>query len=151
MKPIETEWPAAIADFVWWSGLTVADARRGIAALGDRLSRTGDLYHAGDPPPRRETLHLLANFDELLVAYKDRSASIGETLPEDPFAALSSVVVRNGRAVALWRRELGKQAVKVAVQGAREGDDLLDRALAAYGRFLERPIQRWQQGVPGER
>ena len=91
------------------------------------------------------------NFDELLVAYKDRSASIGETLPEDPFAALSSVVVRNGRAVALWRRELGKQAVKVAVQGAREGDDLLDRALAAYGRFLERPIQRWQQGVPGER
>ena len=31
--------PAQANDFAWWSGLTLADARRGLAMAGSRLAR----------------------------------------------------------------------------------------------------------------
>ena len=75
--------PATLQDFVWWSGLTTADARAGIEMAGSDLSR-----HVIDgsvcwlPSSRRAVrrpagaAHLLPVYDEYLVAYKDRSAVV---------------------------------------------------------------------------
>jgi hypothetical protein len=47
--------PATVQDFVWWSGLTVADARAGIEMTGRRLVREvidGTACWRSSPPPR---------------------------------------------------------------------------------------------------
>src|SRR6185369_7524666 len=62
--------PATLQDFVWWSGLTVEDAKRGMAEVGTR----GSAQTKQSPP---NSAHLLPAFDEYFVAYKDRQIAAG--------------------------------------------------------------------------
>lgn len=70
--------PATLRDFVWWSGLRTADARRGIEVA--RLLPVEDdglVYWAADERPVEAVtpaVHLLPIYDEYLVAYRDRVA-----------------------------------------------------------------------------
>jgi hypothetical protein len=73
----ESHGPATLRDFVWWSGLTVAQAKRGIAEASPALESRpfeGLTYWAADWTPRRmpPATFLLPNYDEYLIAYKDR-------------------------------------------------------------------------------
>lgn len=71
--------PATVKDFVWWSGLKVAQAKAGMAAIeGDleRIEKNGLTYWT---VPTNEALagslaatYLLPNYDEFLIAYRDR-------------------------------------------------------------------------------
>ena len=82
--------PAQDIDFAWWSGLSLGDARRGLAAASTgarsrghrRTRRSGSRRTARR---RREargpTMHLLPNYDELLVAFRDRSDGLHPDLP----------------------------------------------------------------------
>lgn len=75
--------PATLRDFVGWSGLTVADARVALALAAPVLERVdaGDValwmsneHETADGGESRA--HLLPGFDELMLGYKDRSASL---------------------------------------------------------------------------
>ncbi len=82
--------PATLRDYVWWSGLTMADARRGVEIAGRALVREtfGELtcWSGASTPAftlrslggggtrKRSSAHLLPIYDEYLIAYKDRSA-----------------------------------------------------------------------------
>ena len=67
-------------DFVWWSGLTDADARRGLEMHAAPRSETVDglTYWTIGAPRRRSAreaaAHLLPIYDEYLIAYRDREA-----------------------------------------------------------------------------
>src|SRR5258706_15100039 len=73
--------PATIADFVWWSGLSVSDAKRGLDLVRAKLEQVtvdGKVYWSS-PESRSETgstsrAYLLPNWDEYSVSYRDRSA-----------------------------------------------------------------------------
>ena len=63
--------PATVKDFVWWSGLTVGDAKTGIAMTKPVLTSAtvDDLAYwfapsRSSPPPAAPTAHLLPNYDE---------------------------------------------------------------------------------------
>src|SRR5262249_29207050 len=71
--------PATIRDFIWWSGLTAADARRGLEINAARREEAdGRTYWSIGPQPRIGTgarmALLLPIYDEYLVAYRDRAA-----------------------------------------------------------------------------
>src|SRR5205823_4328073 len=79
--------PALPHDFAWWSGLTIADARRAIDAARPRLAsiavgRKTYWLAPARAAGRRDLprVHLLPNFDELLVAYQHRAAVEGPPL-----------------------------------------------------------------------
>ena len=67
-------------DFVWWSGLTVKDARSGIEMAGKTLAqddrRQPHVLVVAERARARArpspVVHLLPNYDECLIAYKDR-------------------------------------------------------------------------------
>lgn len=72
--------PATDLDFARWSGLTLADTRRGLKAVGPRLHRgeAGGRPHwlANETlPPRQPSLAacLLSIYDEYTIGYKDLS------------------------------------------------------------------------------
>ncbi|HEY7818128.1 MAG TPA: winged helix DNA-binding domain-containing protein, partial [Vicinamibacteria bacterium] len=133
--------PATLRDYAWWSGLTVREAREGIdlAAL-EKEEVDGRTHWFGDgrdpSATRSPSAHLLPNFDEYLIAYKDRGPVVGDS-GRDVFA---HYVLVEGKLAGSWRRMARKETVDVeAVPYGRLSGDAL-RALAAavdrYGRFL---------------
>jgi hypothetical protein len=148
--------PATVHDFAWWSGLTVADGRRGLEAISSDLESAtvdGRTYWRADPgrqgrPRARAVLHLLPNYDELTVAYRDHATAI------DPRArsvfggwaagVLGNVVALDGQIVGSWRRSPSKNAIHVAVNLAVELSgaerDALGDAADRFARFLGSPV-----------
>jgi hypothetical protein len=148
--------PALPQDFAWWSGLTVGDARRGIESASPRLaSATVDgktYWHA--PGASRETrvaphaIHLLPNYDEVIVAYRDHAASLAPgvtaAFTARPEMVANHIVVVGGRVVGGWRRLPGKGAMIVettlAVRLDAAAREALRAAVARFERFLGQPV-----------
>lgn len=116
--------PATARDFSWWSGLTLTEARAGIASLGRELAcitREDAGYHfpAGSEPAPVRGAWLLPNYDEFTVAYADRSLLIGPGFPQvrDPRAdpIFTNVMVVNGLIAGTWRRTLTAKEAKVSL------------------------------------
>lgn len=116
--------PATAKDFSWWSGLTVTDARAGIASLGRELTSMAwedSEYHfpAGSEPAAVRGAWLLPNYDEFTVAYADRSLLIGPDFPavRDPRAdpIFTNVIVVNGLIAGTWRRTLTAKEAKLSL------------------------------------
>jgi Winged helix DNA-binding domain len=163
--------PAQLQDFVWWSGLTAADARNGIALAGAALDHElleGKEYwsdaEAGEAAGAAGAAgavgaaeaagagglgHLLPNFDEYTVGYRDRAAVHPERPLDTAFfsfgSILSNVVTVGGRVRGAWLRRLQRGGVQVEIR-------LLDRlqpaeaaaveqAALELGRFLERQVE----------
>lgn len=85
--------PATLQDFAWWSGLTVEDARRGMALVGaPRPARTKQSPNSA---------HLLPAFDEYFVAYKERQITAGSLSTWD---VLGPTFIIDGIAAGKWRR-----------------------------------------------
>ena len=159
--------PAGIADFCWWSGLTVADAKRGLAAAGDLLSEetvgdrplwaapSGKAPRPGKPP----IVHLLPNYDEYLISYKHRSDYYdGDHFivqpPTDAF--YRHMVFIDGYLCGRWDRTVTKKGVAVEVTLYVESSAAIDAAIEAevvrHGAYLGLPasLERLEP-VEGER
>jgi len=147
--------PTTARDLAWWSGLTLADARQAVRLAGDALSEVsvaGEPYLvAADgplPPQARETVRLLPGFDELLLGYGDRSASLAPADVPRVVPARNGLflptIVADGRVIGTWRRTLGADGVELAVEpfaplGARRRSRL-QRAAADYAAYLGRDL-----------
>ena len=146
--------PATLQDFVWWSGLTVADAKAGLEMASSRFRRefidgqaywsSGSVVPTGD---LSQTMYLLPNFDEYTVGYTDRSAVIDEAdLPKfDPrMSVLDNAIVLNGLVVGTWKRTLKKGSVVIAPNLFTSLNEAETRALGEaanrYGAFLGLPV-----------
>lgn len=112
--------PAALKDFSWWSGLTLADCRKAVVLAGEVLHVVaGDgpaRITAAAPPPGGDGdppgLTLLPAFDEYTVGYADRSALLAHP-DADPgltsFDLLDPVLIDGaGRVAGTWRRTAAK-------------------------------------------
>jgi hypothetical protein len=149
--------PAQLRDFVWWSGLTLAEARRGVAIAGDALDRRevdGKNYWFDAALPRtraaRSAAHLLPNFDEYTVGYTDRSAMMH---PVHPFRAelfafssiLANIVTVAGQVVGAWRRTEMRMELRVEIRPlaklSASERGAVDEAGDRLSRFLERPVE----------
>jgi winged helix DNA-binding protein len=151
-----TRSPATANDFAWWSGLTVADATKGIQMAGSTLEReiVDDQTYWLDASrqPRGKTpsaAHLLPNYDEYFIGFKDRSA-IGQRLNSSDLvtggdALTAHVIVVDGQLVGGWKRRLTKNAVIVDLTLLTRLTATEERAVAsaaeAYGKFLGLPIE----------
>ncbi len=142
--------PATVRDFAWWSGLTVADGKAGLAAAGTRLSVSEDddgrlwAEAAGAAPsPRSSGALLLGTYDETLVAYRDLrtvdgDGRVGSDLPR-------RAIVIDGRMVGTWRRVLARRAVTIEATLETNLDVRQEAALRAaaerFGEFLGLPAR----------
>jgi len=148
--------PATLRDFVWWSGLTVRAASTGLEMLGTELHRkTTDgrtyRYIAGSANGASlPVVHLLPNYDEYLIAYKDRdipkAAGTSRRLVDDvhPYH-----VIVNGRLAGSWRREVKRSEATIEVATYRplgpRARQALKTAADDYGRFVGLPMTLTQR------
>src|SRR5690606_12086020 len=107
--------PATEADYRWGSGLTAADALAGIEAVQrDLVSEVLDgktYWRAASAAPAAldaPALHLLPNYDEHIVAYRDHGPSLDPRAPHAlagwGTALTAHQVVRDGLVVGGWPR-----------------------------------------------
>jgi hypothetical protein len=150
-----TRGPATAHDFARWSGLTVADARRGIDAVSAELRRevVGDrvIYAPLSAMPASvdaSGAYLLSIYDEYISSYKDRSDLISEAdakaLRRLGNAQLQYAIVVDGQIVGFWRRTLRGQGVTIEISPFAPLTNAQQTAIAEaahrYGEFLELPV-----------
>jgi hypothetical protein len=151
-----TRGPATADDFAWWSGLTKAEAKRAAQSTGRELEQRmidGKPYWFPTParPARRKTpmAHLLPNYDEYFVGFKDRSA-FSERLRaagiEARTDALSGhILAINGQIVGGWGRIFrGKEAVirlKLLQKLTAEEKRAVGSAAKRFTDFLGMPVR----------
>ena len=148
--------PATAADFGWWSGLPMADVKRGITALASEITAEtidGQSYwwHRDTPPPADVPVraYLLPGFDEYLLSYKDKNASLDmaymRTLTP-PNGMLPPTMVYDGRVIGTWRRTLQKKAVTVTFNPFTplnsDQQPAFAEAAERYGAYIGLPLER---------
>jgi hypothetical protein len=147
--------PVTIRDFVWWSGLTTGDATRALEAVSPALRREqigGHTYWSApaDPPGTRRPVppvHLMPNYDEYFIAYRDRSptaALLPPSAPADPMDSFAHLLCVEGRFGGFWRRTIGSRAVRVELlpyrRLSRAHRHAAHEAAERYAAFLGLPL-----------
>jgi hypothetical protein len=147
--------PATLQDFVWWSGLTLADARAGLKMVPSQFMHEvldGQTYwFSPSTTPAQDlsqTAHLLPNFDEYIVGYTDRSAifdaSHTKKLDARGNVLFNHTMVLDGRVVGTWKRTLQKDAVIITPSLFAPLNEVETRSFIEsanrYGAFLDRSV-----------
>ncbi len=140
--------PATLADFVWWSGLTVKEARTGIATLPAEFVREvldGQAYWfvptEAQFSPESQTTFLLPDYDEYGISYKDRRALFGGPPPPltkrgDEGAYYHQIVV-DGFIAGTWQRTTKSLEIEPYAPLTEPQQRALDAATQRYRVFVE--------------
>lgn len=142
--------PATMKDFTVWSGLTMADVKRGIELLKPKLEYEvidGQTYwfvESSSPPKGPATkAHLLPIYDEYVMGYKDRSAMLSALERENFDAgniAFDNLIVIDGMLVGSWKRTLSKREVSIETNFNARLTKVEQKAVATgaaqFGKFL---------------
>ena len=144
--------PATLRDYVWWSGLTVKDAKTGIDAAGQVLqritldSRAHWLAASGARESKSgRSLYLLPNYDEYLIAYKDRgSIRDGIRAASTPLSIeFPHFLVIDGKLRGTWKRTVRAERATIELRPFRllnpDERRRLDAEAARFGKFVGMP------------
>jgi hypothetical protein len=150
--------PATLRDFVWWTGLAVAEARQGlelarpdleavtVAGVEHWLAPGGLDAAESEGDPGASGFHLLAAFDEYLVSYRDRDPLLEPQHQPRVWAGgmFYPPIVDRGRVLGVWKREFKKAGVAVTPtlfgELPKTKYGALRRAVKRYGEFVGRPV-----------
>ncbi len=146
--------PATAADFAWWAGVTMTEARAAAAAVATTLvADTIDdtpAWRAATPAVAiaSPSAHLVPAFDEYLVAYRDRDAILDPAFARRVNAGggmLDPCVVVDGQVIGVWRRTLARASVAIAISLFAAAPPRVTRAITAaaarYGAYLGREVE----------
>jgi len=144
--------PATMHDFSWWSGLPVADAKLAVELIRSGMNSVrvdGQLYwYCGSPKKTTaDSVHFLPAFDEFLISYKDRTASIPTEHQPKAFTRngiFKPIIVVNGKVAGIWKRSIGKDTALVETEyfGTVKKSQKLEhhQYVTLYGKHVEKDI-----------
>jgi hypothetical protein len=109
--------PATLQDFVWWSGLSVTDARNGLEAIKSKLTpekfkdkvfwfRTTDIKQIA-----ANKIIFLPSYDEFLISYKSREVSIDPQHTSHTFTnngIFNPIIVHKAKVIGIWKPQFKK-------------------------------------------
>jgi len=138
-----TRGPATLKDFAWWSGLTQADGRRGLEALGmmptvvNGRTYYGHAAQVAEKPPRVDLVQI---YDEIGVAYTEsRDVVQGDDTLLGRGPVYYHSILLNGKLIGRWRRTVKAGSVSFETQFRRaltKGETkALERELERYRLF----------------
>jgi hypothetical protein len=138
--------PATVRDFSWWSGLTMKEAREGVESARSLLTSQQVLDRTYWCPAQTSTArarpaaaYLLPNYDECLIAYKDRGSVVERSTGTPLNDFFMHHVLLGDRVAGSWRRTATPTSIEVHVH--RPLTNAESRAVAAavraYGTFAE--------------
>jgi hypothetical protein len=139
--------PATLQDFTWWSGLTSQDARQALDLVKSNFipeTVANQTYWLSPADAKaavnsQETLYLLPAYDEFLISYQERGASLQQAdsprmISEN--GIFHPVIVLDGQVIGIWKRKLAQNKVVVEVELFKTPNQtLIHKIEAAAARF----------------
>jgi hypothetical protein len=146
--------PATLQDFVWWSGLPVADARTGLETAKTRLHQEtieGQRYWLAQNQSASKTpspaAHLLPAFYEYFLGYKDRSAVLDANYDKQVVSSngvFRPIIVLDGQIVGIWKQRLKRRTVIITPNLFKSltvaQNQALQMAADQYGAFVGKSV-----------
>jgi hypothetical protein len=147
--------PATLQDFIWWSGLSVSNAKNALEMIrsGFTSEKVGtQMFWIPDsfsiPEVFKKSVHLLPAYDEFIISYKDRSASIPF---KDQATMISNngifrpVIVINGQVKGIWKRTIKKDKAIIETQffksTGKPAKNMIEEPAGSFGDFLNQKIE----------
>jgi len=154
LRYFESHGPATVLDFSWWSGFSPTVCKSTINAIKLQLNCItidNQDYWLGKTNPDvghfQESVHFLPAFDEILISYKTREASI---LIEHQSKAFTNngifkpIIIENGKVIGTWKRTIKKDHTKIETQffneTAMHKKKILFEAIKPFEKYLESKI-----------
>ncbi|MCW3084759.1 MAG: Winged helix DNA-binding protein [Bacteroidetes bacterium] len=140
--------PATVQDFIWWSGLSVADAKKAVEiikpALVSEIIDSKIYWMKKGISVVNEKLtrpQLLPAFDEYTIAYKDRSAALDpKHAKQTGNGIFSPQLIIDGKVSGTWKRTLKKDKVNVEINPfiklTKAQQMAIDKEIERYADFL---------------
>ncbi len=154
-KYFESRGPATLDDFSWWSGLTIKDCRQAAELIkadfiSEKIGGQNYLYSNSFSVSKTDddSVFLLPAFDEFLISYKDRSAS----LPREQYQKSISnngifrpMIVANGRIIGVWKfvNQKGRKIIETDYFNApgKSIKNLVAKEVHKLEEFLDQKIE----------
>ena len=145
VRYIDGHGPAAIADFAWWSGLTLGQAREAAARAAERVDDLGDGLFAPRRRPRRTTgapsVHALGAFDEYYISYADRTTVCAQehlaAVGPGKNGMVRPTLVEQGRVIGTWSHAGATRDAPPALFERPEDPAAVAAALARFAAFAD--------------
>jgi hypothetical protein len=146
--------PATLQDFAWWSGLSAPDARQALENIKRDLiaetieSKTYWLPKSFSFKKDQDlSIYLLPAYDEFMVSYRDRSASIALKHHRSMISSngiFKPSIVLNGRITGIWKRILKNEKIAIEADFFTKKDklnkDILKKLIKNYSDFLGKEV-----------
>ncbi len=147
--------PATIQDFIWWSGLSSGDAKLALEynkthLISETIENETYWFDNSSIGPNRsqDETFLLPAFDEFIIGYRDRKASLSKTDHKKTISdngIFYPTILLNGQIIGTWRRNNKKDAVIVSARlfktDFKKQDQLFKKSIAEYSRFINKKIE----------
>lgn len=155
LRYFESHGPATLLDFSWWSGFSPTSCKNIINAIELQLNsitiEDQKYWFKNDISTEdnfRESIHFLPAFDEILISYKSREASI---LPEHQPKAFTNngifkpIILENSKVIGTWKRTIKKDHAKIETQFFNETENhkkaILFEGIRPFENYLGTKIQ----------
>ncbi len=151
--------PATVADFAWWTGLNLTDARKGLesvksALLNETINKEAFWFAESNRFSQKavEELCLLPVYDEYLVGYKNRDAVFDTShlakLGDRTNILFHPTILINGQVAGTWTRLFKKDTAVFNLNTFNKlnGNEkaALEKAADKYGKFFNmQAIAKW--------
>ena len=141
--------PATLRDFAWWSGLTITDAKNGLQTvakefISEQINGVTYWFSAVSTGQTASTIHLLPNYDEYIISYKDRDNLMAPkstpVLDARGSIIFNHTILIDGQIAGTWKRVLQKDTVAVTTTPFyklnKKQEAALANAIKKYGAFI---------------
>lgn len=147
--------PALIKDFAWWSGLTISEIKQGLELTKNILNSEqikGQTYYFGEiikaEPEEPGTIHLLPNYDELLIAYKDHSVSSDIIKAKNNIDLMrilgNHIVIMDGQVIGGWKRIPKSKNFEIQtsllINLTKQQQQNLETEVEKFAKFIEKGV-----------
>ena len=117
--------PATPKDFGIWSGLSLAQVKKGLGMVVNDFNHTKidntDYYFPSIPSNKilskgissKQNVHLLPVYDEYIMGYKDRNfyLNLKNKINPSPSFTFDSTIIIKGQIAGAWRRTINKNSI----------------------------------------
>ena len=145
VRYIDGHGPAGVADFAWWSGLTLGQSREAAGRAAARVEEVDEGLFVARRPPRRASraasVHALGAFDEYYISYADRTtvcdpaylAAIGP----GKNGMVRPTILEQGRVIGTWSHASATRNAPPELFEEPEDPEAVAAALARFARFAD--------------
>ncbi|MDR3653222.1 MAG: winged helix DNA-binding domain-containing protein [Paludibacter sp.] len=145
--------PATLRDFIWWSGLSVANARHALELVKSNfISETinSETYWVTNSISMNKysnpSIHLLPAFDEFLIGYTNREAALKlvdnrKIISEN--GIFRPTIVAQGQVIGLWKKLAKKNKVMIELNlfQAYEDNIKIESEIIRYETYLNNKVE----------